>query len=315
MARPAHPISLSRPLAPRARLRVSRPQSPRYPSLPLRALHGLDPAAALGLVVVILFVIAGICAPLLEPRDPLAQNIALRLKPPGFVDPRTATHYWLGTDGLGRDILSRLIEGARVSLLVGVLGALVSAALGTSVGLTAGYLGGWCDSVMMRLVDVWQAVPYAILAIAVAVIVGPSLPTLIVVLGVTTWVNYARVVRSETLAQRQGEIVVAARVIGASPARIVTRHVLPQVSASIIVLSSLLVASMILFEASLSFLGLGVQPPTPSWGNMVLDGVEPIRAAWWVAFWPGLTILVVVMAINLLGDWLRDRLDPRQREF
>jgi peptide/nickel transport system permease protein len=265
--------------------------------------------------VVILFVIAGICAPLLEPRDPLAQNIALRLKPPGFVDPRTATHYWLGTDGLGRDILSRLIEGARVSLLVGVLGALVSAALGTSVGLTAGYLGGWCDSVMMRLVDVWQAVPYAILAIAVAVIVGPSLPTLIVVLGVTTWVNYARVVRSETLAQRQGEIVVAARVIGAGPARIVTRHILPQVSASIIVLSSLLVASMILFEASLSFLGLGVQPPTPSWGNMVLDGVEPIRAAWWVAFWPGLTILVVVMAINLLGDWLRDRLDPRQREF
>jgi peptide/nickel transport system permease protein len=315
MARPAHPLSLSGPLAPNARLRTSHVASPRRVIPRIRALQRLDPAATVGLVIVTLFVIAGICAPLIEPRDPLAQDITLRLKPPGFVDPRTATHYWLGTDGLGRDILSRLIEGARVSLLVGVLGALISAALGTGVGLTAGYLGGWYDSVVMRLVDVWQAVPYAILAIAVAVIVGPSLPTLILVLGVTTWVNYARVVRGETLTQRQGEIVVAARVIGASPTRIVTRHVLPQVSASIIVLSSLLVASMILFEASLSFLGLGVQPPTPSWGNMVLDGVEPIRAAWWVAFWPGLTILVVVMAINLLGDWLRDRLDPRQREF
>jgi peptide/nickel transport system permease protein len=283
--------------------------------IPVRALQRLDPAATFGLVVVALFVIAGVFAPLLEPHDPLAQDITLRLKPPGFVDPRTAAHYWLGTDGLGRDILSRLIEGARVSLLVGGLGALISAALGTTVGLTSGFLGGWYDSVVMRLVDVWQAIPYAILAIALAVIVGPSLPTLIVVLGLTTWVNYARVVRSETLAQRQGEIVVAARVVGATQTRIAVRHVLPQVSASIIVLSSLLVASMILFEASLSFLGLGVQPPTPSWGNMVLDGVEPIRAAWWVAFWPGMTILLVVMAINLLGDWLRDRLDPRQRQF
>jgi peptide/nickel transport system permease protein len=294
-------------------LRVSQPAPARRATL--HAMQRVDVAATLAVIVVALFVLVGVFAPLLEPHDPLAQNIALRLKPPGFADPRTASHFWLGTDGLGRDILSRLIEGARVSLLVGGLGALLSAALGTSLGLTSGYLGGWYDSLVMRLVDVWQAVPYAILAIAVAVILGPSLPTLILVLGVTTWVNYARVVRGETLSQRQGEIVVAARVVGASHTRIVLRHVLPQVSASIIVLSSLLVASMILFEASLSFLGLGVQPPTPSWGNMVLDGVEPIRAAWWVAFWPGLTILIVVMAINLLGDWLRDRLDPRQREF
>jgi peptide/nickel transport system permease protein len=313
MARPAHPVSLSRPFARAARPSISRPASPRRISF--HALRDLDPAAVFGLAAVTLFVVAGICAPLIEPRDPLAQDIALRLKPPGFVDPRTATRFWLGTDGLGRDILSRLIEAARVSLLVGGLGALISATLGTTVGLSSGYLGGWYDAIVMRVVDVWQAIPYAILAIAVAVILGPSLPTLILVLGITTWVNYARVVRGETLAQRQGEIVVAARVVGAGPTRIVLRHVLPQVSASIIVLSSLLVASMILFEASLSFLGLGVQPPTPSWGNMVLDGVEPIRAAWWVAFWPGLTILLVVMAINLLGDWLRDRLDPRQREF
>jgi peptide/nickel transport system permease protein len=306
MARSAHSISLSAPLA---RGRVSRFQPRR------RALPRLDPAATFGVVVVTLFVVVGICAPLIEPHDPLAQDITVRLKPPGFVDPRSAARFWLGTDGLGRDILSRLIEAARVSLLVGCLGAFISAALGTTIGLSSGYLGGWYDAVVMRIVDVWQAIPYAILAIAVAVILGPSLPTLILVLGVTTWVNYARVVRGETLAQQHAEIVVAARVVGASPTRIVLRHVLPQVSASIIVLSSLLVASMILFEASLSFLGLGVQPPTPSWGNMVLDGVEPIRAAWWVAFWPGLTILLVVMAINLLGDWLRDRLDPRQREF
>ncbi len=315
MTQSAHPASLCAPVAsaPQARLRLSQPEPVRR--VPLRGLQRIDLIATLAVGVIVLFVVAGLFAPLLEPHDPLAQNIALRLKPPGFIDPRTATRFWLGTDGLGRDILSRLIEAARVSLLVGGLGALLSAALGTSIGLTAGYLGGWYDSLMMRLVDVWQAVPYAILAIAVAVMLGPSLPTLILVLGITTWVNYARVVRSETLSQRHGEIVVAARVVGASPARIVLHHVLPQVSASIIVLSSLLVASMILFEASLSFLGLGVQPPTPSWGNMVLDGVEPIRAAWWVAFWPGLTILIVVMAINLLGDWLRDRLDPRQRQF
>jgi peptide/nickel transport system permease protein len=306
-------MPLSAPLAPRARVGLGQLAAPRRATA--RALLRVDPTATLALTIVVLFIVAGVFAPLLEPHDPLAQNIALRLKPPGFVDPRTMSHFWLGTDGLGRDILSRLIEGARVSLLVGGLGALLSAGVGTSIGLTSGYLGGWYDSLVMRLVDVWQAVPYAILAIAVAVILGPSLPTLILVLGMTTWVNYARVVRGETLAQRQGEIVVAARVVGASQTRIVVRHVLPQVSASIIVLSSLLVASMILFEASLSFLGLGVQPPTPSWGNMVLDGVEPMRAAWWVAFWPGLTILIVVMAINLLGDWLRDKLDPRQREF
>jgi peptide/nickel transport system permease protein len=160
---------------------------------------------------------------------------------------------------------------------------------------------------------VWQAIPFTVLAIAVVVILGPSLQNVILVLGITSWVNYARVVRAETLAQRNGELVVAARVVGASDLRIVVRHVLPQVTASIIVLTSLLVASMILFEASLSFLGLGVQPPVPSWGNMVLDGVEPIRTAWWVSFFPGIAILLAVMGINLLGDWLRDVLDPRQR--
>ena len=272
----------------------------------------MDASAVVGLSLVSIFIIAALLAPILAPHDPLGQDVARRLKPPGYVDPRTGS-YLLGTDGLGRDILSRLIEGARVSLLVGLCGAFLSATLGTMLGLTAGYFGGWWDTLIMRVVDVWQAIPFTILAIAVVVILGPSLQNVILVLGITSWVNYARVVRAETLALRNGELVIAARVVGARDFRIVLVHVLPQVTASIIVLTSLLVASMILFEASLSFLGLGVQPPIPSWGNLVLDGVEPIRAAWWVAFFPGMAILLAVMGINLLGDWLRDVLDPRQR--
>jgi peptide/nickel transport system permease protein len=275
-------------------------------------LQRLDLSATIGLLMVALFVFAALCAPLIEPHDPLAQDVARRLKPPGYADPRAGT-FWLGTDGLGRDILARIIEGARVSLQVGVGGAAISAILGTTLGLIAGYAGGWRDSLIMRVVDVFQAIPFTVLAIAVAVILGPSLRNVIIVLGISSWVNYARVVRSETLAQRNSEIVLAARVMGADHLRILIGHVLPQVTASIIVLTSLLVASMILFEASLSFLGLGVQPPTPSWGNMVLDGVEPIRVAWWVSFFPGLAILLTVMGINLVGDWLRDLLDPRQR--
>jgi peptide/nickel transport system permease protein len=275
-------------------------------------MRGHDPAFALGLMLVLLFVATAALAPVIAPHDPLAQDLARRLKPPGYVDPRSGA-FWLGTDGLGRDILSRLIEGARVSLVVGMGGALISALVGTSVGITAGYFGGWWDGVIMRVVDVWQAIPFTILAIAVVVLLGPSLQNLILVLGITSWVTYARVVRAETLAQRGSEVVLAARVIGAADFRILLQHILPQVGASVIVLGSLLVASMILFEASLSFLGLGVQPPTPSWGNMVLDGVEPIRVAWWVSFFPGVAILLAVMGINLVGDGLRDVLDPRLR--
>jgi peptide/nickel transport system permease protein len=269
-------------------------------------------AEYLGFALVAVFLAVALVGPLIEPHDPLAQDVARRLRPPGYLDPR-AGPFWLGTDGLGRDILARLIAGARVSLLVGAGGATMSAVLGTALGLTAGYAGGWWDGLIMRIVDVFQAIPFTVLAIAVAVTLGPSLRNVVLVLAITSWVNYARIVRAETLAQRNGEIVLAARVVGATHARILLRHILPQVAASIIVLTSLLVGSMILFEATLSFLGLGVQPPTPSWGNMVLDGIEPIRVAWWVSFFPGLAILLTVMGINLVGDWLRDALDPRHR--
>jgi peptide/nickel transport system permease protein len=273
-------------------------------------LRRVDAPAAFGLVLTSTLVLVAVLAPLLMPHDPLAQDVSRRLKPPGFANATGA--YLLGTDGLGRDILSRLIAGAQVSLLVGASGALISALVGTSLGLVAGYFGGWLDNLIMRLVDVWQAIPFTVLAIAIVVILGPSLQNVILVLGATSWVNYARVIRAEALAQRNGEVILAARVLGAGHVRIMAHHVLPQVGASIVVLTSLLVASMILFEASLSFLGLGVQPPTPSWGNMVLDGVEPIRVAWWVSFFPGIAILLAVMGINLVGDWLRDLLDPRQ---
>ena len=179
------------------------------------------------------------------------------------------------------------------------------------LGLLAGYLGGWWDTLIGRLADVQQAIPFLILAIAVAVIVGPSLTNVVLVLAVTTWVSYFRVVRAEVLSVRESLLVDAARVLGASMPRIVLRHVLPNVSGSVIVIGSLMVANMIIFEASLSFLGLGVPPPTPTWGRMVFDGVQYVDSAWWLSFFPGLAIVLTVLAINLIGDWLRDLLNPR----
>ncbi|HEV7666306.1 MAG TPA: ABC transporter permease, partial [Chloroflexota bacterium] len=186
----------------------------------------------------------------------------------------------------------------------------LSSTFGATLGLTCGYFGGWWDTVVMRVVDVWQAVPYLVLALAIAVVLGPGLETLILVLALGTWTTFARLVRSEALAVRARESVLAARVMGASEVRILARHVLPQVASTLVVTLSLVVASTILFEASLSFLGLGVQRPTPSWGNMLLDGVDVLGLAWWVSFFPGLAILLASLGINVLGDWLRDALDP-----
>jgi peptide/nickel transport system permease protein len=179
------------------------------------------------------------------------------------------------------------------------------------LGLLAGYLGGWWDALLSRIADVQQAIPFLILAIAVAVILGPSLTNVILVLAITTWVSYFRVVRAEVLSVRESPLVDAARVVGARNQRIILRHVLPNVSASIIVIGSVMVANMIIFEASLSFLGLGVPPPTPTWGRMVFEGVQYVDSAWWLSFFPGVAIVLTVLAINLIGDWLREVLDPR----
>jgi len=266
----------------------------------------LPPASVLfGAAVLLVVLISAIGADFFAPFTATAQNLRDRLQAPDL------TGHVLGTDNLGRDILSRVIYGGRVSIVVGVSAATLAGSLGVVLGLMAGFLGGWWDAMLSRVADVQQAIPFLILAIAVAVILGPSLLNVVLVLAVTTWVNYFRVVRAEVLSVRESLLVDAARVIGAPRHRIVLRHVLPNVSASIIVIGSVMVANMIIFEASLSFLGLGVPPPTPTWGRMVFEGVQYVDSAWWVSFFPGVAIVLTVLAINLIGDWLRDVLDPR----
>jgi peptide/nickel transport system permease protein len=268
--------------------------------------------AALALAVVAIIVGAALFAAWIMPYDPAAQDIMERLKPP--MSATEDGRHWLGTDALGRDLLSRLIAGSRVSLLVGAASVVISGAIGIACGLVAGYDEKKSGRVLMAVTDVQLAIPFLVLALAVVAVLGPSLLNLILVLGVTNWVQYARVVRAECLVLRRREFVEAAQALGASAWRIVWVHLLPNVTASIIVISSLQVAKMILFESSLSFLGLGVPPSIPTWGNMIADGRNYIATSWWVAALPGLAILVTVLAINMVGDRLRDLLDPRLQQ-
>ena len=272
-----------------------------------------SPGGLVGLVLVLLVVFAAITAPLISPHDPEKQHIVDRLKPP-FWREGGSLEYPLGTDSVGRDVFSRVIYGSRVSLVVGLVATAFSALLGVALGLVAGYLGGASDSVLSRVGDIQQAIPFLVLAIAVAAMLGPGLVNLILVLVVTTWVTFFRVVRGEVLSVREELYVLSAQSIGSSKTRILLRYILPNVAASIIVMATLLVASMIIFEASLSFLGLGVPSNIPTWGRIVADGREYVASEWWIAFFPGLAILITVMGINLLGDWLREELDPRRRE-
>lgn len=266
----------------------------------------------MGLVLVVLVVLVAILAPVLSPHDPAKQNIVHRLKPPFWAE-EGSMEYPLGTDSVGRDLLSRVIHGSRVSLFVGLAATAASAVLGISLGLIAGFIGGKTDSVVSRVGDVQQAIPFLILAIAVAAMLGPGLFNLILVLVITTWVTFFRVVRGEVLSVREEQYVLSARSIGSSNIRIMLRYILPNVAASIIVIATLLVANMIIFEASLSFLGLGVPSSMPTWGRIVADGREYIADEWWIALFPGLAILITVMGINLLGDWLREDLDPKRK--
>lgn len=269
------------------------------------------PAGLVGMVVVTFVICAGALAPVLAPRDPLQQAIVRRLSPPAFA--AGDRRYVLGSDGLGRDIASRLVFGARISLLVAATAVAIAGVLGVLMGLAAGYFGGPLEISLMRIVDIQLAIPPLVLYLAILALIGPSLPNLILTLGVTNWVDYARIVYGETLAVKQRQFVESARAAGASDWRIVVRHVLPSVMAPVIVVASLQAGRVILEESSLSFLGLGVQPPTPSWGSMVADGLELLEVAWWVSAVPGLAILATVLGLNLFGDWLRDYLDPRSR--
>jgi peptide/nickel transport system permease protein len=266
--------------------------------------------ALVGLVVVAAVVLAALLAPVLTPFDPLVQDISQRLKPPGSVSPEGRPH-WLGTDHLGRDILGRILYGSRIAFVVGLSAVAIAGTLGLVVGVVSGYFGGWVDDLFMRLADIQLAFPFILLALAVIGVLGPSLRNIIVVVGVSGWVVYARIVRGEVLSLREREFVQAARAVGSPPARVIVRHLVPNAFAPWLVIATLDMARVIIVESALSFLSLGIPPPTPTWGGMLADGRVYMSTAWWLATFPGLAILVTVLGINLLGDGLRDTLDPR----
>ena len=260
-------------------------------------------AAVFGLAVVGTVVVVAVFAPLIAPHDFSDQQLPKVLLPP-FWQPRADPAYPLGTDHLGRDLLSRIIFGARTSLLVGGGGVLIAGTLGISLGLLAGYFGQAVDDVIMRLVDVQLSFPPIFLVIAIMAVIGQSLLNVVLVLGLVTWVQYARVVRGATLSVKEKDFVEGARAAGAGHARILVRHILPNILPPVVVIATVNVSTLILAEAALSFLGLGVQPPTPAWGTMLAEGREVFRIAWWTAVFPGLAIVITVLGVNLLGDGL-----------
>ncbi|MBI1774353.1 MAG: ABC transporter permease [Proteobacteria bacterium] len=261
--------------------------------------------AIVGLVVVVVFVLMAAFAPYLAPYDPLATNFLLVRKPPSAA-------YWLGTDEIGRDILSRLIWGARASLMAGVISVAIAVGVGVPVGLVSGYCKGWVDSLLMRITDALLACPFLILAIAMAAFLGPSLSNAMIAIGITTTPIFIRLTRGQVLAVTVEDYVEAARALGNPHIRIALKHVLPNVLPPIMVQSTLAIATAIIAEAALSFLGLGQQPPSPSWGSMLNVARNFMSQAPWMSWWPGLAIVTVVLAFNLLGDGLRDALDPKE---
>ena len=266
------------------------------------------------IVIIAAMLIMAVFAPLLAPYSPIDQALRDKLLPPMWLEGGTAK-YILGTDAFGRDILSRLIFGARVSLIVAALALTVGGGIGLTIGIVAGYVGGIVDNVLMRLVDAAFTFPAILFALLLAVTVGQGLGTLVAAISLLLWASFARVIRGEVLALKQRDFVALAKVRGCSPARIMFTHILPNVMNTFMVLVTLNIGVVIIAEASLSFLGAGVPPPTPTWGLMISEGRGRIADAWWVALIPGLAITLLVLSVNLFGDWLRDRLDPRLRQL
>jgi peptide/nickel transport system permease protein len=262
--------------------------------------------AALGGAAVLFFVLVALFAPLIAPYDPLATSWSTVRKPPSWL-------HLFGTDEIGRDVLSRVIYGARASLLAGIVSVGISLAVGVPIGLIAGYVGGIADGVLMRITDALLACPFLILAIALAAFLGPNLVNAMVAIGISAMPAFIRLTRAQTMATKVEDYVDAAKAVGNPHWRIVLRHILPNIAAVIMVQATLAIAAAIIAEASLSFLGLGQQPPDPSWGSMLNTAKNFLEQAPWMAWWPGLAIFVVVLSFNLLGDGLRDALDPRQR--
>jgi peptide/nickel transport system permease protein len=267
--------------------------------------------------LVILFGIAlvAIFANQLAPHNPEIGSLSARFKPP-FWQAGGSTKFLLGTDQLGRDVLSRLIFGARISMIVGFTAVIFAGTIGTILGIVSGYLGGWVDQVVMRLTDTWLALPALTFAIFLAAIVGPSMWNIVIILGITYWTRYARVIRGEVLSLKEREFVRLAIVAGCSKWTIMRRHILPNVINSAIVLGTLMLGVVIIAEATLSFLGVGVPPPEPAWGLMLSDGKQGLMVGyWWLTVFPGICIMLLVLSANILGDWLRVKLDPQLRQL
>ncbi len=264
-------------------------------------------------VIVVAVVLMAVFAGVLSPADPYEQSLRARLKPPVW-DDRGSWSHPLGTDRLGRDLLARILYGARISLAAGLVTVLLSGALGAAVGLLAGYHRGRVDTVLMRATDATLSFPVILLALILAVTVGPSFINVVIAIAVILWARFARVIRGEVLSLMERDFIAQARIAGCSAGRIIMRHLLPNTLNTLVVLLTLQIGYVIILEASLSFLGAGIPPPTPAWGSMIAEGRDFITTAWWVSFFPGLAILLVGLAFNLLGDWLRDVLDPKLRQ-
>ena len=270
----------------------------------------------LSLAILVPFVLITVFANLIAPYDPTEPIPGAKIFEPPFWMQGANPAALLGTDFQGRDVLSRLIFGARVSLIVGVTGTIVAGGIGTTLGILAGYLGGWVDQVIMRVTDAWLALPALVFAIFLTTMVGPSMWNIVIILGAVYWTRYARVIRGEVLSLREREFIKLAEIAGASRLRVILRHVLPNVLNSAMVLASLTIGVVIIAEASLSFLGVGVPPPEPAWGLMLSDGKQGLMVGyWWLTVFPGCCIMLMVLSANLLGDWLRVKLDPQLRQL
>ena len=268
--------------------------------------------AKFGMVIIVLWILCAIFADVIAPYGPNDVNIMLRMKPPAWMDGGSSAHL-LGTDEVGRDVLSRLIYGCQISLIVGLMSVVVSLIIGTTLGLVSGFFGGKVDAVIMRACDVMLAFPFIFMALCFMAVLGSGLKNVIIVLGITGWMSYARTVRGQTLSLREREFVRAAATSGCKKTRVMFRHILPNVIDQAIVLGTLEMGTSILSEASLTFLGMGVPATIPTWGNMIASGRDYIYTAWWLTTFPGLVIFLVCLSINFVGDWVRDVRDPRLR--
>lgn len=272
-----------------------------------------NPAGFIGMVLVFLSLASALLAPWIVPFDPGKASLSSRLAPPSWADTTGESAFLLGADQVGRDLLSRIIYGARISLMVGFFGVLISMVIGTILGLISGYFGKWLDDFIMRVADIQLAFPFILFAIVIMSVLGTGIWKIILILGLTYWVGFARLIRGEVISLKEQEYIQAAKAIGGTNFSIIRKHILPNVMSSILVLATMYMAEFILLEASLTFLGLGVDPTIPSWGGMLADSRNYVTTAWWTGTFPGFAIMLTVLGFNLLGDWLRDRLDPNMK--